>query len=80
MNAPLATIKNRLGDLCLSSHRIDRHQGTLQVEVLQQQRNGGDLVGFLLARLLPQHDPLSGGPGGNHMQGLAPPGVVVAAS
>jgi hypothetical protein len=32
--------------------------------MLQQQRNGGDLVGLLLGRLLPEHDPLPRRPGG----------------
>jgi hypothetical protein len=29
----------------------------------QQHRNGGDLVGFLLGRLLAEHDPLPRRPG-----------------
>ena len=47
---------------------VTRH---LQIEMLQQQGNGGDLVGFLLGRLLPEHDPLPRRPGGDEMQGVA---------
>jgi hypothetical protein len=64
-------ITDRLGDLALGSHRINGNQRPIQIEYFEQQRDGGDLIGFLFRRLLSQHDPLTGGPGRDQVQGLA---------
>ena len=74
-----AAIADRLGDPGLSAHRINGDQGSLQVQTFEQQRNGGDFVGLLFRRLLAKDDPLTGGPGGDHVQRLAPLPSVVAA-
>ena len=58
-----AAVTDRAGDVGLRPHRIHGDQRAVQVEVLQQQGNGGDLVGFLLGRLLAEHDPLPRCPG-----------------
>src|SRR5882757_3136513 len=47
--------------------------------MLQQQWHGGDFVGFLLGRLLPEYNSLPRRPGGNQMQGIAAPPPVMAA-
>jgi len=74
-----ATRADGPGDLRLGAHRVDRDDGAVQVEFLQQQRDGGDLVGFLLARLLAQHQSLAGRPGGDQMQRLASLAAVMGA-
>ena len=47
--------------------------------MLQQQRDGGDLVGFLLGRLLSEHDPLPRRPGRDEVQRVTAFAPVVAA-
>jgi hypothetical protein len=47
---------------------------------LQQERDGGDLVRLARHRLLPEHQPLAGGPGGDEVQGTAPPAPGVGAA
>ena len=49
------------------------------MQTLQQQRNGRDLVGLFLRRLLPEHEPLTAGPSGDEMQWLAILGFIVRA-
>jgi hypothetical protein len=39
----------------LAAHGIGRDQGTLEIELFDEGRNGGDLVGFLEYRLLTEH-------------------------
>ena len=45
----------------------------------EQQSNRRDLVGFFLPRLLPEHETLTAGPGGDEMQWLAILGFIVGA-
>ena len=79
-HAVIATpVADRAGDVGLCPHGIHGDQSTLQIEMLQQQRNRGDLVGFLLGRLLPEHDPLPCRPGGHEAQGVSALSPVVAA-
>jgi hypothetical protein len=68
------------GDLRLGAHRINGNDRSRQIELLQQQRNGGDFIGLLLRCLLPQHQSLAGRPGGHQMQGFAAFATVVGAS
>ena len=56
-------VENGLGDAGLRAHCIDRHQRPFEFKPLQQQRNGGDFVGFAGNRLLAQHQPLLCCPG-----------------
>src|SRR3954454_15080803 len=67
-------------DLGLRADGVDRDQGALESDALQQERDGGDLVRLTRYRLLPEHQPLAGGPGGDEVQGTAPlaPGVGAA--
>ena len=46
------SIQDRLGDGGLAAHGIGRDQGALEIEPLDEGRNGGDLVGFFKYRLL----------------------------
>jgi hypothetical protein len=53
-HAIMATaVTDRTDDVRLRPHGIHRDQSAFQIEVLQQQRDGGDLVGFLLGCLYP---------------------------
>jgi hypothetical protein len=65
-------VENRLGDVGIASHGIDRDQGALKVEALDEGRNGGDLVRFFIDRLLAQHQTLVAGEGRDQMQALWP--------
>jgi len=70
---------DRLGGGRVAAHGVDGDQRALQVEPLQQRRDGPDLVGLVLHRLLAQHQPAPGGEGGDQVQRVSAPGVVVAA-
>ena len=47
------------GDLGLAPHGVDGDQRALQFKPLDQQRDGGDLVGFDVCRFLPEDEPLA---------------------
>lgn len=79
-NAVAATGDDLLDDLFLTAHRIDRDQRTLQVDLLQKLRNGGDLVGFGVSGDLAQRDPLLGGPGADDVQCTEVLGVIARAA
>ena len=53
-------VANGPGDLRLSAHRVDSDDRSGQVELLQQQRNGGDLVGLFLDGDLPERQACFG--------------------
>ena len=72
-------VEDGLGDVRIASHGVDGDQGAFEVEALHQRRDGGDLVGFFVDRLLAQHQPAVGGEGRDQMQGLLPALAVVAA-
>ena len=64
-----------LDDLLLAAHRVDRDQRAGQVDLLQELRDGRDLVGLGVGGDLAQRDPLLAGPGADDVQGaeaLAP--------
>lgn len=46
-------IQNPLGDILLTTHGIERHQGIFQHQTVQQLGNGRDLVGLIV------HAPLA---------------------
>src|SRR5215213_7647679 len=48
-----------LGDRGLAAHRVQRHDAVLQGELVQQDRNSGDLVGLAIDATLVQHRPCS---------------------
>ena len=59
------------GDLGLGADGIDRDQGPLERQPLQEQRDGGDLVRLAAHRLLPEHQALAACPSRDQMQRLA---------
>ena len=61
-------IDDGLGESRVAAHGVDGDQGAVQVQPLQEGRNGGDLVGFHVHRLLPQHQLGVGGEGRHQMQ------------
>jgi hypothetical protein len=79
-HAVAATGDDRLDDLFLAAHRIDRDQRTLQVDLLQELRDGGDLVGFGVGGNLAQGNPLLRGPGADDVQRPEVLGPVVRAA
>ncbi len=74
-----ATIEDGLGNLGLRSHGIDGDERPGQSQALEQQRDGRDLVGFGLARLLAKHEALAAGPCRDHVERPAVLAVVVSA-
>src|SRR5260370_35764286 len=73
-------MEGRLGDSDLAAHGIGRDQGTLEIEPLDEGRNGGGLVGFLAYRFLTEHQPAVGRESRYQMQRpVAGPPIVGAA-
>src|SRR3954470_11914253 len=66
-----AAAQDGRGDPGLGADGVDRHQGALERQPLQEQRDGGDLVRLATHRLLPEHQALAGRPGGDEVQGIA---------
>ena len=62
-------IENLLSDPGLATHGIERDEAVFQVQTLQQERDGGDLVGLMAHALLSKRDALLRGPGTDQMQG-----------
>ena len=61
-----------LGDFHLAARRVDGDDAAVQVQQLQQTRNGCDLVRLRLGRQLSQHHPVGGGKGTDHVQCAQP--------
>src|SRR3546814_9018824 len=57
-----------LGDGRLRSHGVDGDEGAGQFEPFEQARDGGDLVGLGVGRLLSEDEALPCGPGGDRME------------
>ncbi len=55
-------------DFVLAAHGINRDRRSLQVQQLQQQRNGRDLIRFGVGGDLTQGEPSFGGPRRHQMQ------------
>ena len=66
-----------LDDLLLAAHRVDRDERAGQVDLLQELRDGRDLVGLGVGGDLAQRDPLLAGPGADDVQGAEALGPVV---
>src|SRR3954465_7103372 len=64
-----------LSDCGLAAHGVQRHDAVLQRELVQQFRDGCDLVGRLMDATLAQHEALLARPGAHQVQGgsLPPP-------
>ena len=71
---------DRVCDGGLRAHGIDGDEGAGQFQAFEQQRDGGDLVGFGVRGLLAEHQTLAGRPGRHEVERPAPPGLVVAAA
>lgn len=71
-----ALVDDLLGNVGLAAHGIDGHNAALELKQSQQLGNRGDLVGFLLARLLAQHQAVAVAPGAEHVQGLEPAATI----
>jgi len=56
-------VADRLGDVGIASHGIDRNQSALEIEALYEGWNGGDLIRFFEDGLLSDHQPAVGGEG-----------------
>jgi len=57
-----------LSDRLLAPHRVDRHHPDLDVGLLEDLGDRGDLVGFLGAELLTLGQAMLAGPGGDDAQ------------
>ena len=78
-----AEIDDRLGDVGLAAHGVDGDEAARKRsgrgQFLQQQGNGGDLVGFVGHRPLPQHEAVGCRIGRDEMQRrLSAPAIVAA--
>ncbi len=60
-----------VGDLDLAAHGVDGDERAGQLEPLEQQRDGIDLVRLAVDRLLPEHQALAARPGRDEMQRMA---------
>jgi hypothetical protein len=69
-----------LRDLFLAAHRVDGDRVAFEVEQFQELRNGGNFVGFLVNRELPEEEPRLGGPGTDQVQGVGAGRTVVRAA
>ncbi len=74
------TICDLLRNLSLAAHGVDSYDTAIQLQHLQQLRNGSDLIGFLVGLDLTQGQALLGGPGADHMDGPLLPSTVIGPS
>ena len=65
-----------LRDILLAPHRIERHDGAVEIQSVEQLRDCGDLVRLAVDRALTEHQSLITGPGADQMQRA----VIVAAA
>jgi hypothetical protein len=63
-----ASFQNLGGNGLLAAHGVDGHQGAVQVEQLQERRDGRDFIGFHIDRYLSQRQVLCGGPSADQVQ------------
>src|SRR3954447_3964672 len=75
-----ATGDNLGGDLLLAAHRVDGHQGTGEVEQLQEPRDRSDLVGLVVHGHLAEADVVGAGPGADQVQRRQPAAAAPAAA
>jgi len=62
---------DRLGDFALAAHGVDGDEGALDLQPLDEQGDGDNLVAFPVDGLLAEHQALPGGPGGDEVQQCA---------
>src|SRR5829696_7696279 len=65
-----------LGDCSLAAHGVQRHDAVLQCELVQQFRDGCDLIGRLMNTTLAQHEALLARPGTHQVQGGSLPPAI----
>src|SRR3954453_13441055 len=56
------------GDVLLAPHRVERHDGAVEMQGIEQLGDGGDLVRLAIDLALTEHQPLITGPGANQVQ------------
>jgi hypothetical protein len=66
-----ALIDNYLRNGSLAAHRVDGHDVPVQLQQRQQLWDVGDLIRLLLARFLPEHQPVGVRPGADPVQRIA---------
>jgi hypothetical protein len=59
-----------LGDISLTPHRVNGDDGAVDRQHVEQGRNGHDLVGFFRHRDLSEHEALTRGESGKHVDRL----------
>src|SRR3954453_10725190 len=64
------------GDVLLTAHGIERHDGAVEMQGVEQLGDGGDLVRLAVDLALTEHQSLITGPGADQMQWA----VIVAAA
>ncbi len=67
-----ASVANRLGDVGLRAHRVDRDDASFQGEGTQQFRNGGLFVRLLGCRPLSEHQPRAAAKALTRCSGVVP--------
>src|SRR5215218_8030153 len=65
-----------LGDCSLAAHGVQRHDAVFQCELVQQFRDGCDLVRRLVNTTLAQHEALLARPGAHEVQGGSLPPAI----
>src|SRR5271157_141423 len=70
-----ALVGDAPGDLLVRPHGVDRHDGALEVEHVQEFRDRRDLVGLSVDCPLGEHEPRLGGVSRNQMQRALPGGA-----
>jgi hypothetical protein len=74
-----ALVADGLGDGFVAAQGVDGDEGALELQHLEQARDGHDLVLLAGDRLLAEHQAVRAGPGRDEMQGGAALGPVTAA-
>ncbi len=69
-NVVAVLINNRLRDVPLASHGVDRNGGSSDIQEFKKLRNGRNLVGFLFSRDLTERQLVVRDPGAHYMQCL----------
>src|SRR5271157_280273 len=69
-NVVSVLINNRLRDVPLASHGVDRNGGSSDIQEFKKPRNGSNLVGFLFGRDLTERQLVVRDPGAHYMQCL----------
>ena len=64
-----AAVDDLFADVLLTAHGVDRDEGVRKLDLLEQERNGGDFVGLFRGGDLAQSDAFLAGPGADDVQG-----------